>query len=251
MKKISFALFAAVMAPAVMASSSGGNFFFNQAYTDTIEAGFDAHVNNFLLGAKKDDNSSRFRAEVYAGFKFNDHISSVLKYRESDDDSQDEDTRYRIETSFANLGTPEWLLRDVRLRLDHYSKTNAKHAERAELRLRNRVRYGDFQWIFAPELLDLNHVDSDGSQRWQVQPTNEFHYKINQATLSYYFSPRYTVRGDKGFNRIRHTVEIQQRFDDKWRLRAGIRKESTRDIHDGTTKWNDDFQYRISADYNF
>ncbi|CAH0528728.1 hypothetical protein [Vibrio hippocampi] len=250
MKKASILLIAAVMAPAALAAK--GSFYLNQAYTDTIEAGIEVNDNNVLFGIEKDDSASRFRMEGYVGYKFNDHISSVLKYRESDNEKLYDDTRWRSETTFSKLGTPEWLLRDVRVRIDHFPETNSNNSERGELRLRNRVRFGKkFQWVFVPEILDINHVDSDDSSRWQVQPTNEFHYKVNKATVSYYFSPRYTVRGQEGWNRIRHTFEVQQRFDNKWRLRAGLRKESTRDIHNGATDWKEDFQYRLSADYIF
>ncbi len=259
MKKVALAIMATLAAPAALAAD-GGSFTFNQAYTDTVEAGVDVRVDDIRFGVWKDDNASRFRIEGYAGYKFNDHVTSVLKYRESDNPEKEDDTRWRSETSFTKLGLPEWLLRDIRVRVDYFSeykdtlnslgKSTPSNTLRGELRLRNRVRYNNLTWVADPEFTDINHEDGDGA-RWNVIFGQELHYKINDVTVSYLFEPRYTVRGDGGWNRIRHAFEVQKRFSNEWRLRAGLRKESTRNIHNGDHDWNEDFQYRLAADYRF
>ncbi len=253
MKILALGIVVALAAPTALAEK--GNVFWDQAYTDTVEAGFHVTVGDIRFGTKKDDNASRFRLESHLGYKFNDHFTADFKYRDSDDAApkSSEDTRYRIEGTVSKLGLPEWLLRDVRFRLDHYSKVDdPMNSERGELRLRNRVREGNFEWVFAPEWTDINHVDSAGDARWQMAFKNEFYYKVNDVQLMLSYDPRYTSRGDAGFNRVRTTVEVSQRFDNNLRLRVGIRKLDQRsNIHNGDKDWTSEFVYRVGADYNF
>ncbi|MGL6259685.1 hypothetical protein [Vibrio sp. WXL210] len=261
MKKMALIIAAAVAAPTAFASS-GGNFYFGQVYDDTIEAGFDAYVGDVRFGIEKDDNPDRFRVEGYIGYKINDHLTMDLKYRESDMmDEKLDDRRVRLETTVGKLGLPEWLLRDVRIRADYFADADERDNDfRGEVRLRNRVRYGNLQWIVVPEFTDINHDARDGSKAWengksrmQMLLANEFHYKLDgDVTVTYINQPRYTLRGEGGFNRVRNTFEIQKRFDNEWRLRAGVRKQATRNVHEtGGGKWNDEFLWRLGADYRF
>ncbi|MGF1681444.1 hypothetical protein [Photobacterium minamisatsumaniensis] len=263
MKKLVILIAVAMAAPTAIAGAKG-QIYFGQNYTDTIEAGVDIQVdNNVRFGIEKDDNDSRFRVEGYVGYKFNDHLTMDLNYRESDEmDTSLDDRRVRLESTVSKLGTPEWLLRDIRIRADYYADADERDNDfRGELRFRNRVRFGDLQWNLVSEITDINHDAREGSNSWddgksrtQFLVANELHYKVGEATVSYIYQPRYTLRGEGGFNRIRHTFEVQQRFDNEWRLRAGIRKVSTRDIHRGDAQgkdWNDDFVWRLGADYRF